>query len=128
LGTYLVTGGAGFIGSHLVRSLQDAGHHVRVLDDMSTGRRDRLRAGTDIIQADAYDKDALRHAMRGVTACFHLAAIADVQRCNTNRVECHRVNVGSTVAVFEVAEQLGGSRWSGRLRRPFMAQPVPGRG
>jgi UDP-glucose 4-epimerase len=75
---------------------------------MSTGRRDRLRAGTDIIQADAYDKDALRHAMRGVTACFHLAAIADVQRCNTNRVECHRVNVGSTVAVFEVAEQLGG--------------------
>lgn len=106
--TYLVTGGAGFIGSHLVRSLQDAGHSVRVLDDMSTGRRDRLRDGTTIIEADVCDNDALRAGMSGVTACFHLAAIADVQRCDTDRRECNRVNAGATVSVFDVASQLGG--------------------
>jgi UDP-glucose 4-epimerase len=105
---YLVTGGAGFVGSHLVQKLQDQGHKVRILDDFSTGKISSVKPATEVFRADVCDQNSLRKAMKGVSACFHLAAIADVQRCNSDWLGSHRVNVGGTISVFDVAAELGG--------------------
>src|SRR5947207_9969663 len=79
----LVTGGAGFIGSHLVEALTAQGKRVRVLDDFGTGLRSNL-AGFDpvpeIIAGDVSDPTAVQQAMAGVEVVFHLAALASVQR------------------------------------------------
>lgn len=104
---YLVTGGAGFIGSHLVDALREDGHAIRVLDDLSTGRLDNLPADVEFIEADVADPQAVRKAMRGVDGCFHLAAIASVARCNDDWANTHRVNLGGSVAVFDAARAEG---------------------
>ena len=75
---YLVTGGAGFIGSHLVESLISDGHLVRVLDDLSSGRVENLTRGVELVTADVTEPRAVRRALRDVDGCFHLAAIASV--------------------------------------------------
>jgi UDP-glucose 4-epimerase len=105
---YLVTGGAGFIGSHLVEALSRAGHSVRVLDDLSTGCRAHLPRGVELVQADVADPAIVRRAMEGVAGCFHLAAIASVARCNEEWFGAHRVNLGGTVAVLDAARAEGG--------------------
>src|SRR4051812_14452125 len=76
----LVTGGAGFIGSHLVEGLLKAGKRVRVLDDLSTGQTSNL-AGPDVefVQGDVGDAAAVMKAMQGVEVVYHLAALASVQ-------------------------------------------------
>lgn len=107
MGTYLVTGGAGFIGSHLCRALLELGHHVRVLDDFSTGKS-KISDEIETIKADICDPVALTQGMAGADGCFHLAAIADVQACNRNWAGSHRVNAGGSVAVFEAASRAGG--------------------
>ncbi|MDQ6915544.1 MAG: NAD-dependent epimerase/dehydratase family protein [Actinomycetota bacterium] len=79
----LVTGGAGFIGSHLARRLVERGHRVRVLDDLSTGRRSRLAAvegELELTVADLRDLDAVHRAVRGVELVFHQAALPSVPR------------------------------------------------
>ena len=68
---YLVTGGCGFIGSHLVDALLADGHTVRVLDDLSTGTRDNLPDGVELITGDVADHDTAGRAMQGVEGCFH---------------------------------------------------------
>lgn len=73
---YLVTGGAGSIGSHLVDHLVTLGRQVRVLDDLSTGRPDNLPPQANLIVADAFDAPALAGAAGGCDGIFHLAAIA----------------------------------------------------
>lgn len=103
MGKYLVTGGCGFIGSHLVDRLLADGHAVRVLDDLSTGRREQLPAGVELIVADVVDRTALDTAMRDVDGCYHLAAIASVERCTRDWAGSHRVNLTGTIAVFEAA-------------------------
>ncbi len=100
---YLVTGGAGFIGSHLVTTLLDQGHRVTVLDDLSTGRADRLPKGVRLIVADTADMLAVLGAMAGVDGCFHLAAIASVQRSVEDWTETHRVNLTGSITVFDAA-------------------------
>lgn len=105
--TFLVTGGAGFIGSHLVDELRAGGHAVRVLDDLSTGRLENLPAGVDFVQGDVADPAIVRRAMRGVAGCFHLAAIASVAKCNELWASTHRVNMGGSVAVFDAARAEG---------------------
>ncbi|HTB45446.1 MAG TPA: NAD-dependent epimerase/dehydratase family protein, partial [Acetobacteraceae bacterium] len=80
MSTYLVTGGAGFIGSHLCDALVHRGDSVRVLDDLSTGSRDNLPPGVALIEADVADPHAMRAAIEGVDGAFHLAAIASVTR------------------------------------------------
>ena len=104
---YLVTGGCGFIGSHLVEALRAAGDGVRVLDDLSTGRRDNLPAGVELVVGDVADGDLVRQSLDGLDGCFHLAAVASVQRGNEAWLETHRTNLTGSVAVFEAARHAG---------------------
>jgi len=104
---YLVTGGAGFIGSHLVDSLVRDGHRVRVLDDLSTGRRDNLPRDIEFVLGDVADADLVKSAMAGTDGCFHLAAIASVARANEDWLGTHRTNQTGSIAVFEAARDAG---------------------
>lgn len=104
---FLVTGGAGFIGSHLCDALLAAGHGVRVLDDLSTGRVVQLDPRCDFIRGDVIDPVAVRAAMDGVAGCFHLAAIASVARGNEDWRGTHLVNQTGTVTVLDAARAAG---------------------
>ena len=101
MAVYVVTGGAGFIGSHLVDALLREGHEVRVIDDLSTGKRENLDARARLIVADICDVGALTAALDGAAGCFHLAAIASVQRANEDWVGTHRVNLTGSLCVFD---------------------------
>lgn len=103
MSVYLITGGAGFIGSHLVDSLIADGHKVRVLDDLSTGTIDNLPKGIELIRADVTCSLAVRRALADVDGCFHLAAIASVERCRSEWLRSNHVNLGGTIAVFDEA-------------------------
>jgi UDP-glucose 4-epimerase len=105
--TYLVTGGAGFIGSHLVDSLLEIGARVRVLDDLSTGKRENLDPRAELVVGDAADVDVARTACSGTDGVFHLAAVASVVRSNEDWVGSHRANVTATVAVMDGARRAG---------------------
>ena len=100
---YLVTGGAGFIGSHLVDALVADGHFVRVLDDLSSGRIENLPCGVDLVTADVTEQGAVRRAIGDVDGCFHLAAIASVERGQREWLRSHKVNLAGTITVFEEA-------------------------
>jgi UDP-glucose 4-epimerase len=100
---FLVTGGCGFIGSHLCSALLARGDEVRVLDDLSTGHRANLAAGAELLVGDVADPAAARAAMDGVDGCFHLAAIASVERGVQDWLGTHRVNLSGTIAVFDAA-------------------------
>lgn len=104
--TYLVTGGCGFIGSHLGDALRAAGHGVRVLDDLSTGSRRNLPLGAVLIEGDIADPGCARTALEGVDGCFHLAAIASVERGRREWLATHRTNQGGTVALLEAIARL----------------------
>jgi UDP-glucose 4-epimerase len=108
LAHYLVTGGCGFIGSHLVDALVAGGHKVRILDDLSTGKRENVPDITDVIVGDVADTATVARAMEGMNGCFHLAAIASVQRSNEEWVLTHRVNLTGAVNVFDAARAEGG--------------------
>jgi UDP-glucose 4-epimerase len=103
----LVTGGAGFIGSHLVAALIARGDEVRVLDDLSTGSRANLAPGAELLVGDIADAATIRDAMAGCDACFHLAAIASVERGVRDWPGSHRVNLSGSIAVFDAARQRG---------------------
>jgi UDP-glucose 4-epimerase len=105
--TFLVTGGAGFIGSHLCDALIRDGHSVRVLDDFSTGSRANLPPGVPLIEADVADADAMRMAVADVDGVFHLAAIASVARGVTDWLGTHRANLTGTITVFEAIRRRG---------------------
>jgi UDP-glucose 4-epimerase len=106
----LVTGGAGFIGSHLVEALAAAGRPVRVLDDFSTGRRDNLaaaRRAPEVVEGDVADPAAVGRAMAGVGLVFHLAALASVQRSVEDPAATHRVCATGTLNVLDSARRAG---------------------
>jgi UDP-glucose 4-epimerase len=107
LSLFLVTGGAGFIGSHLADSLLADGHSVRVLDDLSTGKRENLAGDATLVVGDVADPAVVARAMDGVAGCFHLAAIASVQRGNEDWPGTNRVNLGGTIAVLDAARAAG---------------------
>ncbi|HVS37044.1 MAG TPA: SDR family oxidoreductase [Gemmataceae bacterium] len=103
---HLVTGGAGFIGSHLVDALLARGDSVRVLDDFSTGSWDNLDAVRDrieVIEGDITDPSVVRAAMRGVEVVYHQAALASVPRSVANPLATHRVCVDGTLQVLLAA-------------------------
>jgi UDP-glucose 4-epimerase len=103
----LVTGGCGFIGSHLVSALIGRGDRVRVLDDLSTGSRANLAPGAELVVGDIADPGTVARAMEGAAACFHLAAIASVERGVTEWLGTHRANLSGTIAVFDAARAAG---------------------
>ncbi|MDE2167151.1 MAG: NAD-dependent epimerase/dehydratase family protein [Alphaproteobacteria bacterium] len=102
---YLVTGGCGFIGSHLVEALVARGDVVRVFDDLSHGRRERLPRGVEFIEGDVADPAALRRAIQDVDGCFHLAAVPSVVECQSRWLEAHRTNLTGTINVFDAARR-----------------------
>jgi UDP-glucose 4-epimerase len=105
---YLVTGGCGFIGSHLVNALVAGGHEVRVLDDLSTAAREDLPTGAELLVADVVDPHAISMATQGIDGCFHLAAVASVARCNESWLDSHRTNLSATIALFDAASSADG--------------------
>ncbi len=101
----LVTGGAGFIGSHVVDRLLTLGAHVTVLDDLSTGRREHLPqdARVRLIEGDAADGATVRRAIEDCSRVVHLAAVASVQRSVEDPLGTHRANLVATLQVLEAA-------------------------
>src|SRR5690349_20945673 len=90
----LVTGGAGFIGSHLVEALAQHGHTVRVVDNFETGLRSNLaqvRPAPEIVEGDLGEAEAVSRAMAGVGVVYHLGALASVQRSVEDPTATHRV-------------------------------------
>lgn len=109
----LVTGGAGFIGSHLVEALVERGAEVRVFDDLSNGRRENLEAVADRIEftvGDIRDADAVRAAAEGCDLVHHLAAIASVPRSVKEPDLYLDVNATGTMNVLEAARLAGARR------------------
>jgi len=114
-GTDLVTGGAGFIGSHLVDSLMSLGRRVRVLDNFAVGRRSNLQqhegdARLEVIEADVADTRAVDAACAGIERVFHLAARADIVPSIQQPQDYFRANVDGTFAVLEAARRHGVKR------------------
>jgi nucleoside-diphosphate-sugar epimerase len=109
-GTYLVTGGAGFIGSHIAGALAESGARVRVLDDLSTGHAENLEemgGRVEFVRANLLDADALKRALEGVELVFHEAAIPSVPRSVDNPEETHRACVEGTFALLVAARAAG---------------------
>src|ERR1700677_1344253 len=105
---YLVTGGAGFIGSHLVDALIAKNHRVTVLDDLSTGKRENVNPQATLIVGDTTDFDTVERAFEGIDGCFHLAAVASVEKSIVEWVRTHSVNITSTVNIFQAASKAKG--------------------
>jgi UDP-glucose 4-epimerase len=109
----LVTGGAGFIGSHLVDALVARGTAVTVLDDLSTGKHENIAHHADgmtFIEGSVSDQDTVMRAAEGVDTVFHLAAVASVQKSIEHPIETHEANATGTLTVFEVARKLSINR------------------
>ena len=106
----LVTGGAGFVGSHLVEGLVRTGHRVRVLDDFSTGRRENLQhleSDIEFLEGSILDAETLRRAVDGVEGVFHEAAIPSVPRSVRNPAMSNEVNITGTLNVLLAARDAG---------------------
>jgi len=112
----LVTGGAGFIGSHLADKLLEHGHKVMVLDNFSTGRPQNLahlKGNPNLIvkEADVSDLEAIKEYFKGIDWVFHLAALADIVPSITNPAEYHRSNVDGTFSALEASKLAGVKRF-----------------
>ena len=106
---YLVTGGAGFIGSHLAEELVRRGHRVRVADSLVTGKRANLDhiSGVEFLEGDLADGEFARRAVDGVECVLHQAAIPSVPRSVKDPVTSHRANVDATLNVLVAARDAG---------------------
>jgi UDP-glucose 4-epimerase len=112
---HIVTGGAGFIGSHVAQALAARGDRVVVLDDLSSGKEENVRAigpGVDFRRVDVAS-DPLDIHFQGVDTVFHLAAIPSVPRSVEDPMGTHRANVDGTVRVLQASEKAGARRWIG---------------
>lgn len=107
---YLVTGGCGFIGSHLADRLLADGHRVTILDDLSTGLIANRPKAARLIVGDVADPEAVREAAQGVDGIFHLAAVASVQKSKEEWTATHRTNQTGAVVVFDAARSARGGR------------------
>lgn len=107
---YLVTGGAGFIGSHIAEKLVDLGQDVTIVDDLSTGRLENLQPFKDkvrFIKGDIRDYTVMAEATQGIDVVFHEAAVASVTKSVEDPIETDSINVGGTVTVLQAAKENG---------------------
>jgi UDP-glucose 4-epimerase len=105
---YLVTGGAGFIGSHIATALVIRGDQVRVFDNLSTGTRanlEHLKGQVEFVEGDLLDRPALEKAMSGVEVVYHQAALASVPRSVVAPLDTHAACVTGTLHVLDTARQ-----------------------
>ena len=110
----LVTGGAGFIGSHLVEALVRKGHDVRVLDNFFSGTRENLaavRKDVEILGGDCADPATARRAVRGIEVVFHEAAVPSVARSVAEPELSHRSNATATLVMLDAARRAGVRRF-----------------
>jgi UDP-glucose 4-epimerase len=108
---YLITGGAGFIGSHIARALLEQGADVRVLDNFSSGKRENLTGlDVEIVEGDLRDASVVTRAVQGVEVIFHEAAFVSVPESMEKPQECLDVNVTGTSMLFEAARKAGVGR------------------
>ncbi|MCB9420909.1 MAG: NAD-dependent epimerase/dehydratase family protein [Ardenticatenaceae bacterium] len=107
---FLVTGGAGFLGSALANRLASDGHHVRVLDDLSNGNRTHLHPVIDFTEGDVDDIPLLWSLLHDVDCVYHLAARVSVAESHLHPREYNRVNVGGTVSLMEAMRDTGVQR------------------
>ncbi len=103
----LVTGGGGFIGSHLVEALLKRGYAVRVLDNFSTGRLGQVHPSANLIKGDIRERASMANAFRAVDCVFHTAAIPRVPLSIENPLETHMTNVVGTINVLQAAREMG---------------------
>ena len=106
----LVTGGAGFIGSHITEELLRNGASVRILDNFSSGKRENLEAfhgNLEILEGDLRDAEAIKAAVRDVDLVFHLAAFVSVPQSMSDPETCFAINVAGTVTLLEAARRAG---------------------
>ena len=107
---YAVTGGAGFIGSHLIRTLLDQGHSVTAIDNLNTGKLDNIKPvldKIDFVKGDIRDFELLKSKFRDVDGVFHEAALASVQESFSKKKEYNEVNVGGTENLLRLAKEFG---------------------
>jgi UDP-glucose 4-epimerase len=107
---YLVTGGAGFIGSNIVEELIKRGGKIRVLDNFITGKRENLKPfihDIELIESDIRDKKALNRAMKGIDFVLHQAALRSVAKSVEDPVETHDVNATGTLNLLNAAKEAG---------------------
>jgi UDP-glucose 4-epimerase len=112
---YLVTGGAGFIGSHIVSTLLEQGAFVRVLDNFSTGRRENIEVLTrqfgqdqlEVLEGDVRDASRVGQAVRGIEVVFHAAAFVSVPQSMDEPQECFDVNLTGTSLLLDTARRAG---------------------
>ena len=110
MSVYLVTGGAGFIGSHIVERLRGRGDNVRVVDDFSSGRPENVPAGVDVVEGDLADPAVAARAVAGCAFVIHQAAIPSVPRSVKDPVRSHRANVDGTLNILIAARDAGVKR------------------
>ena len=112
MASYLVTGGAGFIGSHLAEELLSRGHQVRIVDSLITGKRRNLEAvkGADFLEGDLADLDVARRAVEGMEFVLHQAAIPSVPRSVKDPLTSHRANIDASMNVLIAARDAGVKR------------------
>lgn len=110
---YLVTGGAGFIGSHLVEELVKQGQRVRVIDNLSTGKKENIKPfleEIEFIEGDIRDLELVREAMDGIDYVLHQAAVPSVPRSVKDPLTTNSVNIGGTLNVLIAAQGAGVKR------------------
>ncbi|MDO5647205.1 NAD-dependent epimerase/dehydratase family protein [Paracoccus sp. (in: a-proteobacteria)] len=104
---FLVTGGAGFIGGHLVAALLARGDQVVVVDDLSTGRADNVPQPAHLVRGDIRDAGLMQRLVAGADRIIHLAACVSVQHCIQDWTTGHSINLGGTITVFQAAQRAG---------------------